>query len=74
MAFLNKGGKRISYECGDLILEVVTEEREGVVLYKDYNFIDNDKKTAFKLQPGESVKRMTATALLELYKLENSIF
>ena len=34
---------------GDLIIEVVTEEREGVVLYKDYNFIDNDKKTAFKL-------------------------
>jgi hypothetical protein len=42
MAFLNKGGKRISYECGDLIeelrgdieefggdliIEVVTEER-----------------------------------------------
>lgn len=89
MAFLNKDGKRISYECGDLIeelrediaefggdliLEVVKEEREGVVLYKDYNFIDNDIKTAFKLQPGESVQRMTATALLELYKLENSIF
>lgn len=22
MAFLNKGGKRISYECGDLIEEI----------------------------------------------------
>lgn len=88
MAFLNKDGKRISYECGDLIeelrgdiaefggdliIEVVTEEREGVVLYKDYNLIDNSTETAFKLHPGESVQRITATALLELYKLENSI-
>lgn len=89
MAFLNKDGKRISCDCGDLIeelsediaefggdliIEVVTEEREGVVLYKDYNLIENSTETAFKLHPVESVQRMTATALLELYKLENSIF
>lgn len=89
MAFLNKNGRHISFDCddlieelrediaefgGDLIVEVVTEEREGVLLYKDYNLIDNSTETAFKLQPGESVQRMTATALLELYKLENSIF
>ena len=89
MAFLNKDGNRISYDCGDLIeelsddisefggdliIEVVTEEREGVVLYKDYNLIENSTETAFKLHQGESVQRLTATALLELYKLENSIF
>lgn len=88
MAFLNKNGRHISFDCdglieelrediaefgGDLMLEVVTEEREGVLLYKEYNFIDKNTETAFKLQPGESVQRMTATALLELYKLENSI-
>lgn len=88
MAFLNGNNRRISYDCndlieelrediaefgGDLMVEVVTEEREGVLLYKEYNFIDNDTETAFKLQLGENVQRMTATALLELYKLENSI-
>ena len=88
MAFLNKNGRHISFDCdglieelrediaefgGDLMVEVVTEDREGVLLYKDYNFIDDSKKTAFKLHPGESVQRMTAAALLELYKLENSI-
>lgn len=88
MEFLNKNGRHISFDCddlieelrediaefgGDLMLEVVTEEREGVLLYKEYNFIDKNTETAFKLQPGESVQRMTATALLELYKLENSI-
>lgn len=88
MAFLNKNGRHISFDCddlieelrediaefgGDLMLKVVTEEREGVLLYKEYNFIDKDTETAFKLRPGESVQRMTATALLELYKLENSI-
>lgn len=88
MAFLNKNGRHISFDCddlieelhediaefgGDLMLKVVMEEREGVLLYKEYNFIDKDTETAFKLRPGESVQRMTATALLELYKLENSI-
>lgn len=88
MAFLNKNGKKISYECGelieelrrditefggDLIVEVITEECEGVRIYKDYNFIDSDKKTEFKLLPDENVQRMTATALLELYKLEDSV-
>lgn len=88
MAFLNKNGRHISFDCddlieelrediaefgGDLMLKVVTEEREGVLLYKEYNFIDKDTETAFKLRSGESVQRMTATALLELYKLENSI-
>lgn len=49
MAFLNKNGRHISFDCddlieelrediaefgGDLMLKVVTEEREGVVLYQ----------------------------------------
>lgn len=61
MAFLNENNRRISYDCGDLIeelrediaefggdliVEVVTEAREGVLLYKDYNFIDDSKKNS----------------------------
>jgi len=89
MAFVNNIGMKISYECtelieelkediaefgGDKILEVVTEEREGVTIYKDYNFIEDDPATQFKLEPGEKLQRMTASALMILYEIENSIF
>ena len=50
MRRLNRGD--IEEFGGDLIIEVVTEEREGVVLYKDYNFIDNDKKNGFQAPAG----------------------
>lgn len=67
MAFRNTLGKSISYDCselieelkadiaefgGDKMLEVVTEEQEGVTIYKDYNFIDDDESTAFKGRKG----------------------
>ena len=58
---------------GNILVEVVTEEREGVTIYKDYNFIDNDESTAFKLSETEKLQRMTASALLLLYEQENSI-
>lgn len=89
MAFTNNLGQLISYDCselieelkaditefgGDEILEVVTEEREGVIIYKDYNFVDDDEKTAFKLSKNEKLQRMTASGLLLLYEQENSIF
>ncbi|MCM1221741.1 MAG: hypothetical protein NC548_45445 [Lachnospiraceae bacterium] len=88
MAFLNSEGRRISYDCedlieeleqdimefgGDLLLEVVTEERQGVTIYKDYNFIENDEKSAFILSGNEKMKKITASALLILYKKENEI-
>ena len=86
MAFTNKYGQKISYDCGDLIeelkqdisefgdmiVEVVTEERKGVTLYKDYNFID-DEETDFVLNDNEKLERMTASALLVLYEKENEI-
>lgn len=87
MAFTNKYGQKISYDCGDLIeelkqdisefggdliVEVVTEERKGVTLYKDYNFID-DEETDFVLNDNEKLERMTASALLVLYEKENKI-
>lgn len=88
MAFTNNFGKSISYDCsnlikelkediaefgGDLIVEVVTEEKEGVTIYKDYNFIDDDQSTSFKLSDSEKAQRMTTSALLILYEKENSI-
>mgnify|MGYP006906513262 CR=1 FL=1 len=89
MAFVNAQGENISYNCsdlieelkddieefgGDMLVEVVTEERKGVTIYKDYNFIANDPETAFTLTPGEKMQRMTATALMLLYEIENNLF
>lgn len=89
MAFINKYGVKVSYNCqelinelqedieefgGDLLLDVVTEVKEGVTIYKDYNFIDDDKATEFILSDNEELQRMTASALLLLYQKENSIF
>lgn len=89
MAFINKYGVKVSYNCqelinelqedieefgGDLLLDVVTEVKEGVTIYKDYNFIDGDKATKFILSDNEELQRMTASALLLLYQKENSIF
>lgn len=88
MAFRNDLGQDISFDCselieelredivefgGDKILEVVTEEREGVTIYKDYNFINDDESTVFKLSGMERMQKMTASALLLLYEQENGI-
>lgn len=88
MAFVNAEGQLISFDCsslidelkydilefgGDMLLEVVTEKRSGVTIYKDYNFIDNDKSTAFDLSENENLEKMTASALLLLYEQENSL-
>lgn len=88
MAFINNNGQSIGFECselieelkadieefgGDMLVEVVTEEQEGVIIYKDYNFISDDESTSFKLSETEKLQRMTASALLLLYEQENSI-
>lgn len=88
MVFMNKYGQKISYDCqelieelkqditefgSDMLVDVVTEEREGVTLYKDYNFIDDDVETDFMLNENEKLQRMTASALLVLYEKENKI-
>ncbi len=88
MAFRNALGKAISFDCselieeltadivefgGDMLVEVVTEEREGVMIYKDYNFIDDEEKSVFALKESERVQQMTASALLVLYEQENKI-
>lgn len=88
MAFTNEQGQLISYSCADLIQElkkdiaefgeslivdVVTEVVQGVTVYKDYNFIDGDTTTDFKLEPGETMRQMSAVALLVAYEQQNRI-
>lgn len=87
MAFENNEGELISFDCSELIgklkadisefggemfVEVITEERRGVVIYKDYNFV-NDKDTVLKVPEKEKIQKMTASALLLLYEQQNSI-
>lgn len=89
MAFRNKHGKAISFDCselieelkedvaefgGDMIVEVATQEVDGVTIYKDYNFVDDsDTEHTFELKKGEKIQRMSASALLLLYEQENGI-
>ncbi len=88
MAFINALGQLVSFDCsdlieelrediaefgGDLIVEVVTEKRRGVTIYKEYNFLSKESKPDFKLSADERLQRMTASALLILYEQENSI-
>lgn len=88
MAFMNKVGIKISYDCqslinelkqdieefgSHLILDVVVQDVEGVTIYKDYNFIENDPATEFTLEPGERVVKMTAATLLMMYEKENEL-
>lgn len=88
MAFMNKAGIKISYDCRELIdelkqdiaefgshliLDVVVQDVEGVTIYKDYNFIENDPTTEFTLEPGERIVKMTAATLLMMYEKENEL-
>jgi hypothetical protein len=88
VAFLNKAGIKISYDCRELIdelkqdiaefgshliLDVVVQDVEGVTIYKDYNFIENDPATEFTLEPGERIVKMTAATLLIMYEKENEL-
>lgn len=88
MAFMNKAGIKISYDCRELIdelkqdiaefgshliLDVVVQDVEGVTIYKDYNFIENDPATELTLEPGERIVKMTAATLLMMYEKENEL-
>nr|DAL54748.1 MAG TPA_asm: hypothetical protein [Caudoviricetes sp.] len=85
---MNKAGIKISYDCqslinelkqdieefgSHLILDVVVQDVEGVTIYKDYNFIENDPETEFTLEPGERIAKMTAATLLMMYEKENEL-
>lgn len=54
---------------GDKIVYVSTEQRNGVTIYKEYVFADKNNSCSEVKQRV----RMTASALMELYKIENEI-
>lgn len=90
MAFINKNGQSISFECsklieelkddisefgGDRIVAVWCREYQGVTIYTNYDFIADDKPLQkTELQKNEQIKKMTMTALLMLLEDQNSIF
>lgn len=89
MAFINKYGIKISYECtdlieelkqdieefgGDTIIAVWCKENEGITFYTNYDFIDDEEPiTENELQDGEFLKQMTMTALLILLEEQNEL-
>lgn len=88
MAFMNKAGIKISYDCqslidelkqdieefgSHLILNVVVQDVEGVTIYKDYNFIENDPATEFKLEPGEACKNNCCHSAYDVRKRERIV-
>lgn len=88
MAFVNSEGKSISYECsgliealneemilfgGDEIVEVIYHESHGVKLYTDYKFKRYHKEWGVEFRTNDKVTEMTATALMELLKVQNEI-
>jgi hypothetical protein len=89
MAFINKQGKSISYECSELIEELKADieefggstivavwcrEYEGVTIYVNYDFIcDDEPVETSELRDGEYIKQMSMTALSILLEEQNRI-
>ena len=89
MAFINSEGKSISYECselieelkqdikefgGDTIVAVWCKDYKGVVIYTNYDFIDEEYPIIEdELKDGEFIKQMTMTALLRILEKQNEI-
>lgn len=91
MAFINAEGKAISYECsalieelkqditefgGDTVVDVLCKDTEGVVLYTDYKFIEDDEHGfdySTDDKNDEFVNRMTMSALLVAMEKQNEI-
>ena len=89
MAFINDNGEKISYECSELISEleqdivefggntivnVRCKEYEGVILYTNYDFIDDEiPLKESELLDGEFIKQMTMSALMIVLGKQNEI-
>lgn len=89
MAFVNENGKSISYECSGLIIElkqdiaefggdkivaVWCKEYEGVIIYTNYDFIEDGLPLEkSELNNGEFIKQMTMSALLVVLEKQNEI-
>lgn len=89
MAFINSEGKKISCECselieelkqdivefgGDTIVIVWCKKVEGVVIYTNYDFIDEEEPvTEDELAPGEYFMWMNMSMLLVELEKQNEI-
>lgn len=89
MGFINAEGKNVSYECselirelkediaefgGDTIVAVWCKEYKGVIIYTNYDFIEEDipfDKSELKVE--EFIKQMTMSALLIILEKQNEI-
>lgn len=90
MSFVNTNGKSISYECsgliealkgdilefgGDKVVAVWCKEYEGVILYTNYDFIEEEEPLKeSELKDGDFLKKMTMGALLVVLEKQNDIF
>ncbi len=89
MAFVNAEGKSIGYECSELIEELKEDiakfggdtlvtawckECEGVIIYTNYDFIEEDIPiNESELKDKEFIKQMTMSALLVILEKQNEI-
>lgn len=89
MAFVNANGESISQECSELIKElkqdiaefggdkiviVWCKEYRGVIIYTNYDFVDEDNPVnESELKDGEFLKKMTMSALLIVLEKQNEI-
>lgn len=89
MAFENKEGKNISFECselieelkediqefgGDEVIAVWCRRYENVLIYTNYDFIEVDKPLDnSELKTGEFLKKMTMNGLLAALEQQNGI-
>jgi hypothetical protein len=89
MAFVNAEGKSISYSCDELIQELREDiaefgkdkvvnvwcmEKEGVILYTNYDFIIPEQPVDdSELTKDEFLKEMTMADLLVVLEKQNKI-
>ena len=89
MAFINSNGERISYDCSDLIEELSDDieefggdtvvnvwctESQGVTLYTNYDFIDEEAPLQEdEIYEDKYIEQMTMTALMNLFEQQNEI-
>ena len=56
-----------------LMVDVITEEKDGRVIYKDYMNMANGFCYTFPISMGEKWDRLPATDLLEKYRIQAEI-
>lgn len=90
MALINQNNTHISYERSELITDLKQDilefgndyivavwykEIDGVTVYTNYDFINEDSPIdQSELQDGEKIKPMTMGALLVALEQQNSMF